>query len=222
MLGLYLHVPFCSAICNYCNFNRGLFDADLKRRYVDALVQEIERTAPPRSRADGRHDLLRRRHAVTPRAVRNPARHRARAAATFARHAGRRGHDRSESGDGDDGQACGRIVRRASIASASASSRFATTSCSGCRDCMARVVRGPRFGEARAAGFDNVSLDLMMWLPAQPVAPLAGIGGCGDCAGAGTRCRSTCWRSIRTRRFATRWRAPAGRRRPTRTRRRCT
>ena len=43
MLGLYIHVPFCSAICNYCNFNRGLFDAALKARYVDALVSEIER-----------------------------------------------------------------------------------------------------------------------------------------------------------------------------------
>src|SRR5215471_7999154 len=43
MLGLYIHIPFCSAICNYCNFNRGLFDADLKARYVDALVVEIER-----------------------------------------------------------------------------------------------------------------------------------------------------------------------------------
>src|SRR5213078_85361 len=42
MLGLYVHVPFCSAICNYCNFNRGLFDADLKARYVDAIVIEIE------------------------------------------------------------------------------------------------------------------------------------------------------------------------------------
>jgi putative oxygen-independent coproporphyrinogen III oxidase len=41
MLGLYVHVPFCSAICNYCNFNRGLFDADLKNRYVEALVAEI-------------------------------------------------------------------------------------------------------------------------------------------------------------------------------------
>jgi oxygen-independent coproporphyrinogen III oxidase len=40
-LGLYLHVPFCSAICNYCNFNRGLFDADVKRKYVDALIQEV-------------------------------------------------------------------------------------------------------------------------------------------------------------------------------------
>src|SRR5262245_49210709 len=44
MLGLYVHVPFCSAICNYCNFNRGLFDADLKARYVDAVVAEIRST----------------------------------------------------------------------------------------------------------------------------------------------------------------------------------
>ena len=41
MLGLYLHIPFCSAICNYCNFNRSLFDAAQKARYVDALVREI-------------------------------------------------------------------------------------------------------------------------------------------------------------------------------------
>ncbi len=43
MLGLYLHIPFCSHICNYCNFNRGLFDADVKRQYVDALATEIAR-----------------------------------------------------------------------------------------------------------------------------------------------------------------------------------
>jgi oxygen-independent coproporphyrinogen-3 oxidase len=40
-LGLYLHIPFCSSICNYCNFNRGLFDGALKDRYVDALCAEI-------------------------------------------------------------------------------------------------------------------------------------------------------------------------------------
>src|ERR1700682_4900255 len=45
MLGLYVHVPFCAAICNYCNFNRGLFDAALKARYVDALVAEIRNRA---------------------------------------------------------------------------------------------------------------------------------------------------------------------------------
>ena len=42
-IGLYVHVPFCAAICGYCNFNRGLLDAALKARYVDALVAEIER-----------------------------------------------------------------------------------------------------------------------------------------------------------------------------------
>jgi len=41
MVGLYIHIPFCSAICNYCNFNRGLFDADLKARYVRSVVAEI-------------------------------------------------------------------------------------------------------------------------------------------------------------------------------------
>ena len=48
MLGLYIHIPFCAAICNYCNFNRGLFDADLKRRYVDALASEIASAARER------------------------------------------------------------------------------------------------------------------------------------------------------------------------------
>ena len=41
LLGLYLHVPFCTSICNYCNFNRGLFDAPLKARYVSALADEV-------------------------------------------------------------------------------------------------------------------------------------------------------------------------------------
>ena len=44
-VGLYVHVPFCSAICSYCNFNRGLLDEDLKGRYVAALAREIERSA---------------------------------------------------------------------------------------------------------------------------------------------------------------------------------
>jgi hypothetical protein len=53
VLGLYLHIPFCSAICNYCNFNRGLFDGEQKGRYVEALVEEIrgaggERLRPSR------------------------------------------------------------------------------------------------------------------------------------------------------------------------------
>ena len=45
MLGLYVHIPFCSAICNYCNFNRGLYEPALKARYVDALLLEIQGSA---------------------------------------------------------------------------------------------------------------------------------------------------------------------------------
>jgi oxygen-independent coproporphyrinogen-3 oxidase len=51
-LGLYLHIPFCQAICGYCNFNRGLLDVDLKRRYVAALEREIRRAPEPRPEAD--------------------------------------------------------------------------------------------------------------------------------------------------------------------------
>ncbi len=40
-VGIYIHIPFCAAICNYCNFNRGLHDDGLRRRYVDALVADI-------------------------------------------------------------------------------------------------------------------------------------------------------------------------------------
>src|SRR5258705_12788152 len=45
MIGLYVHIPFCTSICNYCNFNRGLYDEALKTRYVEALRREIA-TAP--------------------------------------------------------------------------------------------------------------------------------------------------------------------------------
>jgi oxygen-independent coproporphyrinogen-3 oxidase len=40
-IGIYLHVPFCASICPYCNFTRGLLDEALKRRYVAALGLEI-------------------------------------------------------------------------------------------------------------------------------------------------------------------------------------
>ena len=50
-LGLYLHIPFCASICNYCNFNRGLLDPALKTRYVDALETEVRR-AGDGARAD--------------------------------------------------------------------------------------------------------------------------------------------------------------------------
>lgn len=45
MAGLYVHVPFCQAICAYCNFTRGLVDDAVQARYVDALVTDIARHA---------------------------------------------------------------------------------------------------------------------------------------------------------------------------------
>ncbi len=52
LLGLYLHIPFCAAICNYCNFNRGLLDPVVKQRYVEALIAEIRNAAEPATIAD--------------------------------------------------------------------------------------------------------------------------------------------------------------------------
>ena len=56
MLGLYIHIPFCQHICSYCNFNRGLLDAELKVNYVDALVAELMKSginsAGPRAAAE--------------------------------------------------------------------------------------------------------------------------------------------------------------------------
>src|SRR5215510_14000887 len=52
MLGLYIHIPFCAAICNYCNFNRGLLDGDLKTRYVRALTADIARAGRAGRAAD--------------------------------------------------------------------------------------------------------------------------------------------------------------------------
>src|ERR1044072_1274702 len=39
--GLYLHIPFCSSRCSYCDFATGLYQAELAGRYVHALVTEI-------------------------------------------------------------------------------------------------------------------------------------------------------------------------------------
>ena len=39
--GLYLHVPFCSSRCSYCDFATGLYQSELADRYVHALVDEI-------------------------------------------------------------------------------------------------------------------------------------------------------------------------------------
>ncbi len=167
MLGLYLHVPFCSAICNYCNFNRGLFDADLKRRYVDALVQEIERAAPPPSAptADtiyfggGTPSLL--EPSEIQRVIEN-------CRSTFA--------VTSDAEVTIEANPETVTTERLADYRAAGVNRISFGVQSFRDDELQRLSRlhganraRAAFGEARAAGFDNVSLDLMMWLPAQPV-----------------------------------------------------
>jgi len=164
VLGLYVHIPFCSAICNYCNFNRGLYDGDLKTRYLGALLTEIGRKADG-SPADtiffggGTPSLLepsevgqiveacRTSFALAPRAEitleANPetvTRDRLRA----FRQAGINRLSFGVQSFRDE------ELQRLSRLHSAARAREA-------------------FAMARDAGFENISLDLMMWLPQQSV-----------------------------------------------------
>ena len=164
MLGLYLHIPFCGAICHYCNFNRGLLDAGLKARYVDALDAEIRRAADG-SVADtiyfggGTPSLLapdevarliaacRESFAVTPDAEVTLELNPETATPEYLAAIRAAGATRLSIGvqSFDDGE----LARLGRVHSA---------------DRAREAVR-----LARGAGFDDLSLDLMMWLPGQSV-----------------------------------------------------
>ena len=163
MIGLYVHVPFCAAICNYCNFNRGLFDAALKVRYVDAVLREIR--SSPGGEADtiffggGTPSLLepeeigaiigacRERFALAADAEITLEANPETTTVDRLRGFGAAGVNRLSFGvqSFDDTEL--RLLSRLHTAS---------------RAEMA-------LSEARQAGFENVSLDLMMWLPQQDV-----------------------------------------------------
>ena len=40
-LGLYVHIPFCKSICNFCPYCKVKYSEELCNRYVDALLREI-------------------------------------------------------------------------------------------------------------------------------------------------------------------------------------
>lgn len=40
-LGLYVHIPFCRSLCNFCPYCKTVYDAGLCGRYIDALIREI-------------------------------------------------------------------------------------------------------------------------------------------------------------------------------------
>jgi oxygen-independent coproporphyrinogen-3 oxidase len=178
VLGLYVHVPFCSAICNYCNFNRGLFDADLKARYVDALITEINQ-AGLKARTTTASDVV---QAFRPAAdtiffgggtpsLLEPdeiARIIAACESSFDLAADR--EITMEANPESVTEARIAAYRRAGV------NRLSFGVQSFREDELRRLSRlhsadraRAAFAEARAAGFDNISLDLMMWLPEQRV-----------------------------------------------------
>lgn len=162
MLGVYIHVPFCAALCSYCNFTRGLLDAAVKKRYVAALEREIRQAGDGRAvdtvffgggtpsllepaEVRGLLAAVREVYGVTPDAEitleANPETVNEETLAAFRAA----GVNRVSFGvqSFDDGE----LTRLGRVHSAQRA---------------ADVV-----GEARRAGFDNLSLDLMLWLPGQ-------------------------------------------------------
>ena len=164
VLGLYVHIPFCSAICNYCNFNRGLFDADQKTRYVRALLTEITKEADG-SPADtiffggGTPSLL------EPAEVRSVI------------DACRNSFDLASDAEITLEANPETVTRDRLRAFREAGVNRLSFGVQSFRDeellRLSRLHSAARareaFEMARAAGFDNVSLDLMMWLPQQSV-----------------------------------------------------
>ncbi|HEY0874996.1 MAG TPA: radical SAM family heme chaperone HemW [Vicinamibacterales bacterium] len=162
MVGVYIHVPFCSSICNYCNFNRGLLDEALKERYVSAVEREIALAADG-SPVDsiffggGTPSLLDPaeigRLIAASRSAFDVAAGAEITLETNPETSSRERMDRfRETG-----------VNRISFGVQSFRDEELRR--------LGRVHSADRareaVREARAAGFDNISLDLMMWLPQQ-------------------------------------------------------
>src|SRR5947207_3819883 len=168
MLGLYVHVPFCSAICNYCNFNRGLFDADLKARYVDAVVAEIRNQSAIRNPQSA---MTRSADTIyfgggTPSLLEADEIARVIRACENAFDVSADREVTMEANPESVTEARLRAYRDAGV------NRLSFGVQSFREDELRRLSRlhsvaraRAAVGEARAAGFDNVSLDLMMWLP---------------------------------------------------------
>jgi len=161
LLGLYVHIPFCQAICSYCNFNRGLLDVELKRQYVAALEQEIRSGQGPEADTiffgGGTPSLLEPAEVGTLiRACVETFGLAAGAEVTLETNPETVTADRLPAF-----RAAG--VNRISFGVQSFDAELLVR--------LGRVHSADRarqaFRAARAAGFDNVSLDLMFWLPGQ-------------------------------------------------------
>ena len=50
--GIYIHIPFCSSRCSYCDFATGIYQIELAERYVRALIEEIRTSELSGARVD--------------------------------------------------------------------------------------------------------------------------------------------------------------------------
>ena len=50
--GLYIHIPFCRSRCSYCDFATGIYQGELAERYVRALIDEISTSQAAGARVD--------------------------------------------------------------------------------------------------------------------------------------------------------------------------
>jgi oxygen-independent coproporphyrinogen III oxidase len=50
--GLYIHIPFCRSRCSYCDFATGIYQSELADRYVRALIDEIGTSRNAGARVD--------------------------------------------------------------------------------------------------------------------------------------------------------------------------
>ena len=165
MLGLYVHIPFCSAICNYCNFNRGLFDASLKEQYVAALLREIA------SQGDGSAADTIYFGGGTPSLL-EPSE--IAAIVQACRHAFAVAGDAEITLEANPetvtpGRLAGFRVAGVNRLSYGVQS-FRDEELQRLSRLHSASRAAEAFAMARSAGFDNISLDLMMWLPQQTIA----------------------------------------------------
>jgi oxygen-independent coproporphyrinogen-3 oxidase len=163
-LGVYIHIPFCGAICHYCNFNRGLHDGTLAARYVDALERDIRGHAD-QARADtvyfggGTPSLLPPEDIGRVIAA-------CRASFTLADDAEITLETNPETVTVARMEAY-RAAGVNRISMGAQSFRDEELNRLGRVHSAARVREA--FAQTRQAGFDNISLDLMMWLPQQTI-----------------------------------------------------
>ena len=161
--GIYVHVPFCAAICNYCNFNRGLHEPGLRQRFVQALLTDIRRCADPAVQVDtiffggGTPSVLEPAElAAIIRACRESFTVSADTEVTVEANPESSTRERL---DGFREAGAYRLsfgVQSFSDVELQRLGRLHDA------ETARQAVR-----HARVAGFDNVSLDLMMWLPGQ-------------------------------------------------------